>query len=92
MMEDYQAIKQVARYDFLIDSGVIAATLSSAMASFLGGPRILQSLAADKIFPVLTLFAEGSGETNNPRRAVLLTGAIAVAVILLGQLNLVEKP
>ncbi len=89
MMEDYQAIKQVARYDFLIDAGVIAATLSSAMASFLGGPRILQSLAADKIFPILTPFARGSEETNNPHRAILLTGALAVVVILLGQLNLV---
>ncbi|BCL61531.1 hypothetical protein DGMP_22240 [Desulfomarina profundi] len=53
LMEDYQAIKLVSRYDFLIDAGVIAATLSSAMASFLGGPRILQSLAADRIFPFL---------------------------------------
>jgi amino acid transporter len=91
MVEDYQAIKQVARYDFLIDAGVIAATLSSAMASFLGGPRILQSLAADKIFPLLTPFAKGSGTTNNPRRAVLLTCALALGVIMLGQLNLVAR-
>ncbi len=89
MMEDYQAIKLVSRYDVLIDAGVIAATLSSAMASFLGGPRILQSLAADKIFPILSPFAKGSGATNNPRRAVLLTSAVAVGVILLGQLNMV---
>lgn len=91
MMTDYQSIKQVARYGFLIDAGVIAATLSSAMASFLGGPRILQSLAADRIFPFLTPFAKGSGKTSNPRRAVLLTLAIALAVVGLGQLNLVAR-
>ncbi|MGW8194305.1 MAG: amino acid permease [Desulforhopalus sp.] len=91
LIEDYQAIKQVSRVDFFIDAGVIAATLSSAMASFLGGPRILQSLAADKVFPVLTPFAKGSGVSNNPRRAVLLTGVIALAVILVGQLNLVAR-
>ncbi len=91
MVEDYQAIKQVARYDFLIDAGVIAATLSSAMASFLGGPRILQSLAADKVFPLFNSFAKGSGTTNNPRRAVLLTCALALGVIMLGQLNLVAR-
>ncbi|MGD9008005.1 MAG: amino acid permease [Desulfobacteraceae bacterium] len=91
MMTDYQSIKQVARYGFLIDAGVIAATLSSAMASFLGGPRILQSLAADRIFPFLTPFAKGSGTTGNPRRAVLLTLAIALAVVGLGQLNLVAR-
>lgn len=91
LVEDYQAIKQVARYTFLIDAGVIAATLSSAMASFLGGPRILQSLASDRIFPMLTPFAKGSGTTNNPRRAVLLTCALALGVIMLGQLNLVAR-
>lgn len=91
MMTDYQSIKQVARYGFLIDAGVIAATLSSAMASFLGGPRILQSLAADRIFPFLTLFAKGSETTGNPRRAVLLTLAIALAVVGVGQLNLVAR-
>ncbi|MFW2365081.1 MAG: amino acid permease [Desulforhopalus sp.] len=91
LVDDYMAIKQVARYDFLIDAGVIAATLSSAMASFLGGPRILQSLAADKIFPILTPFAKVAGSSNNPRRAVCLTGAIALSGILLGQLNLIAR-
>lgn len=91
MMTDYQSIKKVARYGFLIDAGVIAATLSSAMASFMGGPRILQSLAADRIFPFLTPFAKGAGPASNPRRAILLTLAIATATIGLGQLNLVAK-
>ena len=67
--------------------GVIAATLSSAMASFLGAPRILQSLAADRVFPVLNVFAKGAGPTNNPRRGVALAGAIAFATIALGNLN-----
>jgi amino acid transporter len=91
MMADYQSIKQVARFEGLIDAGVIAATLSSAMASFLGGPRILQSLSADRIFPWLAPFAKGAGPLHNPRRAVLLTGAIALATIALGQLNLVAQ-
>ncbi len=88
---NFQAINQISRYGFLIDAGVIAATLSSAMASFLGGPRIFQSLAADRIFPLLTPFAKGVGPTNNPRRAILLTGLIALIVILPGQLDLVAR-
>ena len=91
LMDDYQSIKRVARFGALIDAGVIAATLSSAMASFLGGPRILQSLSADRIFPWIAPFAKGAGPQQNPRRAVLLTGAIALATIALGQLNLVAQ-
>ena len=89
LVSDYAAMKRVSLVRFLIDGGVIAATLSSAMASFLGAPRILQSLAADRIFPFLLPFAKGSGPANNPRRAVLLSLGIALATIGLGRLNLI---
>lgn len=91
LTEDYQAMRRVAKYGFLVDGGVIAATLSSAMASFMGGPRILQALAADRIFPILNVFAKGAGETNNPRRATLFTLGIALVTISLGQLNLIAQ-
>ncbi len=85
---DFTAMRKLAAVGFLIDAGVIAATLSSAMASFMGAPRILQSLAADRIFTVLTPFAALSA-TGNPRRGVLLSAGIAFVTIALGQLNLV---
>lgn len=86
---DYGAMKTVAAYGPLIDAGVIAATLSSAMASFLGAPRILQSLAGDKIFKVLNPFAKGAGPANNPRRGVLLSAGIAALTIAAGNLNVI---
>jgi len=91
LIQDYNAMKRVARFNFLIDAGVVAATLSSAMASFLGAPRILQSLASDRIFPFLLPFAKGEGPLDNPRRAVLLSAAIALGTIGLGQLNLIAR-
>lgn len=91
LVDDYHAMKKVAQFGFLIDAGVIAATLSSAMASFLGAPRILQSLSADRIFLFLTFFAKGEGANSNPRRAVLLAGGIALLTISLGQLNLIAQ-
>jgi amino acid transporter len=89
LMGDYGAMNRVAYFAPLITAGVIAATLSSAMASFLGAPRILQSLAGDRIFPFLNPFAKGYGPSENPRRGVLLSAGIAYATIVLGQLNLI---
>jgi len=91
MRTDFSAMKQVAWYGPLIDAGVIAATLSSAMASFLGAPRILQSMASDRIVEFIVPFAKGAGPGNNPRRGVLLAGGIALATIALGQLNLIAQ-
>ncbi|HSR15492.1 MAG TPA: amino acid permease, partial [Gemmatimonadales bacterium] len=87
LIDDTGIMGSVAAVPALIDIGVIAATLSSAMASFLGGPRILQSLASDRIFPALGFFAKGHGSAGNPRRAVLLTMAIALGTIALGDID-----
>jgi len=86
---NYESMSTLARFSWLIDAGVIAATLSSAMASFLGAPRILQALSSDKIFKALNYFSKGVGPTNNPRRGVLLSLAIALATVALGNLNLI---
>lgn len=86
---DYGAMNRVAIVPELILTGVLAATLSSAMASYLGAPRILQSIAVDRLFGFLLPFAEGHGPTRNPRRGVLLSTVIAAATIAVGQLNLI---
>jgi amino acid transporter len=89
LMVEYDAMKRVSAAAVLIGAGVIAATLSSAMASFLGAPRILQSLSADRIFPFLLPFAQGVGPTQNPRRGIYLSAGIAFATVGLGKLNLI---
>jgi amino acid transporter/DNA-binding LytR/AlgR family response regulator len=89
LVRDYEAMGRVALIQPLVIAGVFAATLSSAMASFMGAPRILQSLAADRLFSLLLPFARGTGPLNNPRRGILLSGAIALATIGLGKLDLI---
>ncbi|WP_321366300.1 amino acid permease [uncultured Desulfuromusa sp.] len=91
LIGDFQAMNRVAIVPFLIVAGVFAATLSSAMASFLGAPRILQSLAADKVFPLLNFFAKGVGPAGNPQRATILAAVIAVLTVGLGNLNLIAS-
>jgi amino acid transporter len=78
LVEDYEAMPRVAVLPVLITVGTVAATLSSALASCMGAPRILQALARDRVFPPLLPFAAGSGPADNPRRGVLLTLAIAL--------------
>ena len=89
LVRDYEAMNRVSLVPGFIVAGVFAATLSSAMASFMGAPRILQSLASDRLFPWLLPFASSTGRAHNPRRGVLLSAAIAFATISLGQLNLI---
>ncbi len=87
LASDYDAMGRVASVSWLIDAGVLSATLSSALASFLGAPRILQALASDRLFKALGPFAVVDARTGNPRRAVVLTGVIALVTIVAGDLN-----
>lgn len=73
----------------LVVAGIWGATLSSALGSILGAPRILQATAVDKI--TWKFFARGVGKANEPRNALLLTFAIAEVGILIGELDIIAR-
>ncbi|MEM9940380.1 MAG: amino acid permease [Planctomycetota bacterium] len=81
-------ISQISYSPILITAGVFAATLSSALGSMMGAPRILQAFAKDNVFQVIRPFAIGTAKTNEPRRAVILTFIISqAAIFLISDLN-----
>ena len=65
---------------FLVAAGVYAASLSSAIGSLMGAPRVLQALSRDEVMGVLRPFAEGSHE---PRRALGVTFGLTLVVLVL---------
>jgi amino acid transporter len=66
---------------YLVVAGVFAATLSSAIGSLLGAPRVLQAVTRDGVIPMLSPFAIGAARGNEPRRALWLTLATTVVII-----------
>ncbi|MEZ6038514.1 MAG: amino acid permease [Planctomycetota bacterium] len=87
LVGDLMIVRDIAAWPILITSGVFAATLSSALGSMMGAPRILQAFARDEVFGLLKPFAKGSGANKEPRRATTLTFAIGMACVLLGDLD-----
>ncbi|MCP5207042.1 MAG: amino acid permease [Hahellaceae bacterium] len=80
-------VKDISISGVLIVGGVFAATLSSALASMMGAPRILQAFSRDNILPSFRYFSVGAGKSDEPRRATVLTFAVAQMGIMLGDLN-----
>ena len=70
-------------FEQAVVAGVYAATLSSAIGSMMGAPRILQALARDRVFKLLKPFAQGSGQGDEPRAGLVLTLLMTLGVLAL---------
>lgn len=73
----------------LVIAGIWSATLSSAIGSILGAPRILQAMSMDKITP--SFFGKSYGKSNEPRNALLFAYLIAEFGVLLGELDVIAR-
>ena len=76
-------------FGFTMLLGVWGATLSSAIGSILGAPRVLQALARDGVLPPLFSFlGKGHGKDDEPRNGTWVSLGIAIAAVCVGDLNL----
>jgi amino acid transporter len=70
----------------VVIAGIMGATLSSALGSMVGAPRILQALAEQKTVPLHHFFAKKT-KGNEPRNAILFSGIIIEIALILGNLD-----
>jgi amino acid transporter len=89
LVGDYDALQKIALWGPFVVAGIWGATLSSALGSILGAPRILQATAVDRITP--RIFARGYGKANEPRNALVLACAIGWAGILIAELDAIAR-
>lgn len=83
-------MRRMAFWGDAILLGVWGATLSSAIGSILGAPRVLQALARDGILPRrLKWLGKGHGTSDEPRLGTLFTLGIALAAVAVGDLNVI---
>ncbi|XP_038820855.1 solute carrier family 12 member 2-like [Salvelinus namaycush] len=89
LQNDFQVMSIVSGFGPIITAGIFSATLSSALASLVSAPKVFQALCKDNIYPGLEMFAKGYGKNNEPLRGYILTFCIALAFILIAQLNII---
>uniref|UniRef100_W8AQQ8 Bumetanide-sensitive sodium-(Potassium)-chloride cotransporter n=2 Tax=Ceratitis capitata TaxID=7213 RepID=W8AQQ8_CERCA len=89
LQNSFQVIELVSGFGPLIYAGCFAAAISSALASLVSAPKVFQALCKDELYPKIVWFAKGYGKNNEPFRGYVLTFIIAVAFILIGELNLI---
>ena len=90
LINDPLIMRELSFWGPAILAGVWGATLSSAIGSMLGAPRILQALARDGVLPgPLRILGRGTGASDEPRIGTFVSLAIALGVVAVGDLNAV---
>ena len=94
LVADQLIMSRIALWGPIIPIGLACATISSALGSFLVAPRTLQAIGDDNVLPWSALnswLARGKGKTNEPINASMVTAAIAVAFVSVGDVNFVAQ-
>lgn len=94
LVNDQLIMSKIAIWGPIIPMGLAAATLSSAIGSFMVAPRTLQAIGADAVFPstnVNNWISRGLALTNEPRNATIITSIIALFFVMMGDVNAVAE-
>lgn len=88
LVSDPLIMQKISFWGGAILLGVWGATLSSALGSILGAPRVLQALARDKVLPpFLKWLGKGGKSDDTPRIGTIFTLIIVLIAVYLGNLN-----
>jgi amino acid transporter len=94
MAADQLIMSRIALWGPIIPIGLACATVSSALGSILVAPRTLQAIANDRVVrwrAATEALGRGVGTAHEPRNATLVTGIIAVSVVLAGNVDFVAR-
>ena len=94
LISDQLIMSKIAFWGPIIPIGLAAATISSALGSFMVAPRTLQAIGGDKVFPITFMnswVSKGTDTTNEPRNATIITSLIAFVFVLMGDVNAVAE-
>lgn len=94
LVNDQLIMSKIAYWGPIIPLGLAAATISSALGSFMVAPRTLQAIGSDNVIPnqkVNEFVSKGTAKNNEPRNATIITAIIAVIFVMMGDVNAVAE-
>jgi amino acid transporter len=94
LVNDQLVMSKIAYWGPIIPLGLAAATISSALGSFMVAPRTLQAIGSDDVIPnqkVNEFVSKGTVKNNEPKNATIITAGIAIIFVLMGDVNAVAE-
>ena len=90
LQTDFMIAEKVSAVGFLWLMGLYMSSTSSCSTGLYGAPRVIQSIAKEKVVPGIGFLGKGFGANKTPIVAICLVGCISLAFILIGSLNVIS--
>ena len=87
LVQNTDVFQDVGFSPYIAVVGIFIVGFSSALGSFIGGARVLQALARDRVFSFLGCFGKGYGKGDEPRIAILLMFSFCFVCLFIGGLE-----
>ncbi|XP_065196095.1 solute carrier family 12 member 8-like [Sycon ciliatum] len=78
---------RVSLVGWLFLFGLYVSSLSACLGAIYAAPRVFQSIASEKIIPLLSVMSQGSGPNNEPVLATITVALVSYIFIFIGHLN-----
>ena len=87
LLEHDTVFQDIAGTPYIALIGISIVGFSAALGSFIGGARVLQALARDRVYPFLGCFGKGYGKGDEPRVAIFLMYVLCQCCMFIGGLE-----
>lgn len=91
LQENYLYMAGISVVKGSVAIGLLTATWSAALSNVIGGSRVLDALAKDRVFGFLLDFIPRGTYKNNPIAAIFVSWVLVEFVLLIGSLNLIAQ-
>ncbi|KAJ2947835.1 hypothetical protein O0L34_g9624 [Tuta absoluta] len=80
-------VTHISALQVLLLAGLYVASMSSCLGAMYGTPRVLQSIANERVIPGLEFLGRGRGPNKVPIYSMVVVGAVTITFIIIGDIN-----
>ncbi|PZC80200.1 hypothetical protein B5X24_HaOG215291 [Helicoverpa armigera] len=87
LLQNLSITADISAVTVLLLAGLYVSSMSSCLGAMYGTPRVLQSIANEKVIPGLEFLGNGRGPNKVPIYSMVVVAVVTVTFIIIGDIN-----
>ncbi|XP_047528989.1 solute carrier family 12 member 8 [Vanessa atalanta] len=87
LLKNFSITADISAVTILLLAGLYVSSMSSCLGAMYGTPRVLQSIANEKVIPGLEVLGHGRGPNKVPIYSMVVVAVVTVTFIIIGDIN-----